>query len=177
MPLKVNAVPLVMLVARVVVFTISAVLPVTFTNFNTAAASWGDWQPPAFTVDAWGGIQVRVPRTYHGYEGRSHSLWFGDIQRIGQFGWYETSFMVMALTGRQSSVDPFSLDPGADAAKALWNGMAEYQVAWPFTKLEPDNLDEFIERWAGWFAAGASGLLSHPSSMPERPPQDSWRRS
>lgn len=149
----------------------------TFTNCNTGTASWGDWQSPAFTVDAWGGLQVRIPRTYYDYEGRSHSLWFGDIQQAGQFGWYETSFMLMGLSGRRSTVDPFSLDPGAEAAKAVWNGMAEYQLAWPFTKLEPENLVEFVERWAGWFAAAASGQLSHPSSMPERSPQDSWRRS
>lgn len=149
----------------------------TFTNCNTGAATWGDWQSPAFTVDAWGGLQVRIPRTYYDYEGRSHSLWFGDIQQAGQFGWYETSFMLMGLSGRRSTVDPFSLDPGAEAAKAVWNGMAEYQLAWPFTKLEPENLDEFVERWADWFAAAASGHLSHPSSMPERSPQDSWRRS
>jgi serine/threonine-protein kinase len=149
----------------------------TFANCHTSTASWGDWQSPSFTVDAWGALQLRIPRTSYDYEGRSHSLWFGDIQQAGQFGWYETSFMLMALSRRRSTVDPFSLDPGTEAGKAVWNGMAEYQVAWPFTKLEPDNLEGFIERWAGWFAAAASGQLSHPSSMPERPPQGSWRRS
>lgn len=149
----------------------------TFENCNTGTESWGDWQSPCFTVDAWGALQVRIPRTSYDYEGRSHSLWFGDIQEAGQFGWYETSFMLMALSRQRSTVDPFSLDPGTEAAKAVWNGMAEYQVAWPFTKLEPDNLEEFIERWAGWFAAAASGQLSHPSSMPEGSPRGSWRRS
>ena len=85
--------------------------------------------------------------------------------------------MLSGLSGRRSTVDPFSLDPGAEAAKAVWNGMAEYQPAWPFIKLEPDNLGEFIERWVGWFGAAASGQLSHPSSMPERAPQNSWRQS
>ncbi|MBO0843868.1 MAG: serine/threonine protein kinase [Nocardioides sp.] len=149
----------------------------TFSNCSTGTASWGDWQSPAFTVDAWGELQVRIPRTYYDYEGRAHSLWFGDIQQAGQFGWYETSFMLLALSGRRSTVDPFSLDPGAEAAKAVGSGMAEYQLAWPLTKLEPDNLNEFIERWAGWFAVAASGQLSHPSSLPERPPHGSWRLS
>lgn len=149
----------------------------TFTHCTTGTASWGSWEAPAFTVDAWGGLQVRIPRTYHDYEGRSHSLWFGDVQQAGQFGWYESSFMLTGLSRQGSTVDPFSLDPGTEAAKAVWNGMAEYQLAWPFTKLELDNLDEFIERWAGWFAAAASGQLSHPSTMPERSPQGSWRRS
>jgi hypothetical protein len=54
--------------------------------------------------------------------------------------------------------------------------MAEFQVAWPFTRLAPENLDVFIERWAGWFAQAATGKLEHPSHMPERPPPDTWRR-
>lgn len=37
------------------------------------------------------------------YEGRSHSLWLGDIQQAGQFGWYETSFMLSELSGRRST--------------------------------------------------------------------------
>lgn len=147
----------------------------SFSDCIARNASWGDWQPPAFTVDVWGALEVRIPRTYDEYEGRSHSLWFGDIQQAGQFGWYESSFMLSGFSGRRSTVDPFSLDPGVEAAKAVWNGMAEYQPAWPFTKLEPDNLDEFIERWAGWFGAAASGQLSHPSSMPERAAQHTWR--
>lgn len=83
--------------------------------------------------------------------------------------------LLHALGAQRSKVDPFSLEPGTEAAKAVWNGMAEYQPAWPFTKLEPDNLDEFIERLVGWFGAAASGQLRHPSSMPERASQNSWR--
>jgi len=149
---------------------------ITLTDCPGRAASWGTWQPPAFTVDLWGTLAVRIPRNNHDYEGRAHSLWFGDIQAAGQFGWYETSFMFSGLSRRGSTVEPFSLDPGAEAAKAVWSGMAEYQLAWPFTKLEPGNLDEFIERWVGWFGAAASGRLTHPSTMPERTTQNSWRR-
>jgi hypothetical protein len=55
-------------------------------------------------------------------------------------------------------------------------GLAEHQVAWPFTRLDPDDLDEFIERWIEWFATAATGKLGHPSQMPERPPAKSWSR-
>ncbi|MDP9220225.1 MAG: serine/threonine protein kinase [Actinomycetota bacterium] len=147
-----------------------------FSSCTTRDAAWGRWQAPAFTVDAWGGMSLRFPRTPYEYEGRAHSLWFGDIQKEGHFAWYETSFMLTGFSGRASTVDPFDLDPGEPSAKAVWNGMAEYQVAWPFTRLDPENLDEFIERWAGWFAQAAQGQLGHPSQMPERPPQDTWRR-
>lgn len=72
--------------------------------------------------------------------------------------------------------DPFALPPGEQSAKALWSGMAEYQVAWPFTALVTGDLDEFVDRWLGWFAAAAQGSLQRPSSMPERPAEGTWRR-
>lgn len=138
--------------------------------------SWGGWDAPAFTVDAVASLSLRIPPGNAEYEGRSHSLWFGDVQVQGQFGWYETAFMVSPLMGHRGRQNPFSLDPGEESAKAVWHGMAEYQMAWPFTRLDPDDLEEFIERWAGWFAAAATGKLSYPSHMPERSAQGSWRR-
>jgi len=71
---------------------------------------------------------------------------------------------------------PLRASPGEEAAKALWTGMAEYQVAWPFTRLSLEELGDFIDRWAGWLADAAAGKLSHPSTMPERPTQWTWRR-
>jgi hypothetical protein len=147
------------------------------TDCAARQASWGGWQAPAFQVDAWGSIGLRIPKTPYEYEGRAHSLWFGDIQEKDHFAWYETAFMLSPLGRQRSTLDPFDLDPGESAAKAVWNGMAEFQVAWPFSRLESENLDEFIERWAAWFAAAATGKLSHPSTMPERPSNDTWRRT
>ena len=46
-----------------------------------------------------------------------------------------------------------------------------YQVAWPFAPIDQGDEGDFIERWLGWFAEGAQGLLRHPSSMPERRPE------
>lgn len=80
----------------------------------------------------------------------------------------------LAQRARQA---PFALDPGEEAAKAVWNGIAEWQVAWPFTRLDPDDLDDFVERWVGWFATGATGILRHPTTMPEKTPAGSWRKS
>lgn len=138
---------------------------------------WGGWQAPAFDVVLLGAVSVRIPADRNEYEGRSHSLWYCDAQEKDRFSWYETSFMVSPLIPKRGRQDPFALDPGEDAAKAVWSGMAEFQLAWPFTELVVGDLDEFVDRWAGWFAEAAQGRLAHPSSMPERPPQDSWRRS
>jgi hypothetical protein len=69
------------------------------------------------------------------------------------------------------------MNPSEESAKAVVSGMAEWQVAWPFIPLAVGDLDEFINRWGGWFADAAQGQLTHPSSMPERSPQGSWRRN
>jgi hypothetical protein len=89
----------------------------------------------------------------------------------------ETAFMFSPLLARQGRQEPFALDPGEESAKALWQGIAEYQVAWPFTAVGMGELDEFINRWANWFAEAAQGQLQHPSSMPERPVRGGWRTS
>jgi len=143
---------------------------------RTAVSPW-NWQVPALDVICHASLNLRIPQDRYQYEGRSHSLWFCDAQVESEYAWYETAFMVMALIPRPGRQDPFALDPVEESAKALWMGMAEYQLAWPFTRLVVGELDEFVGRWAGWFADGSEGRLTHPSSMPERDPGGSWRRS
>lgn len=135
------------------------------------------WETPALDVISHTALDLRVPEDQYQYEGRSHSLWFCDAKTAGEFAWYEAAFMVSPLIPRRGRQDPFALSPGEEAAKALWTGMAEFQVAWPFTRLSFEELDDFIDRWAGWFADAAAGKLSRPSTMPERPTQGTWRSS
>lgn len=143
---------------------------------KTPTDPWGGWQPPAFNVVAHAALGVTIPRDQYGYEGRSHSLWYCDAQDEGRYHWFETAFMISPLMSTTTARVPFARSPGIEAAKAVWNGMAEFQVAWPFTAIGTGDLDEFIGRWGGWFAAAAQGRLRHPNSVPERQPQGSWRR-
>ena len=145
-------------------------------SINQYAGGW-EGRPIVIDVICFASINLKMPTDDYGYEGRSHSLWFGNIQDAARYGWYETAFMVSPLLARSSRQKPFSLDPGAEAAGALGPGMAGHQVAWPFTPLVIGDLNEFIDRWAGWFAAAAQGQLHAPSIMPERSPDGSWRRS
>lgn len=147
-----------------------------FSGIKERPVSWGGWDSPAFEVVATAEINLRIPANRSEYEGRAHSLWFGDIQEAGQFAWYETAFMISPMIACRGRQDPFALDPGEESAEAVWPGMAEYQVAWPFTRLDADDLTDLIDRWGGWFAAAATGGLNHPSTMPERQAQGSWRR-
>jgi serine/threonine protein kinase len=143
---------------------------------RTAQNPW-QWDAPTFDVICHAELNLRIPEDRYQYKGRSHSLWFCDAQAEGEYAWYETAFMVSALIPRRGRQNPFALAPGEESAKALWMGMAEYQMAWPFTRLVLGELDDFINRWAGWFADAAGGRLTHPSTMPERDASGSFRRS
>jgi serine/threonine-protein kinase len=142
-----------------------------------AAGKWGRGQAPAFDVIATASLNLRIPPDRHEYEGRSHSLWFCDAREAGRFLWHETAFMISAWIPRRARQNPFALDPGEEAGVAVGSGMAEFEVAWPFTPLVIGELDDFIDRWAGWFALASQGKLGHPNSIPERPPSGSWRRA
>lgn len=139
---------------------------------ETSASPWM-WDPPAFDVVAHAQISVTIP-VRQSYGGRSHSLWYCDAREEGRFRWFETAFM--ALIRERGTLAPFALDPGEDAAQALWRGLGSHQVAWPFEPVHAGGLEEFVDRWASWFADAASGRLRHPRSMPERPAENTWRR-
>ncbi|MBZ4014201.1 hypothetical protein CCS38_00125 [Streptomyces purpurogeneiscleroticus] len=142
----------------------------------TSSSPWGDWDPPLFSVAAHASIKLTTSTPHGQYEGRSHSLWYCDAKEEGRFRWYETAFMTSPLI-RESlqTVAPYALTPGINSAKALWRGMAKYQVAWPFTALDMGDLSEFVDRWAAWLAAASSGSLYRPGTMPERSSEGSWR--
>lgn len=142
--------------------------------------------PLPFDVIAHAEVEVDQSNIPGGsYCGRTHSLWFCDAREPGQYAWFETAFMANPLmNGRQvgfsagRGFEPFSAAPKDEIAmQALGPGMGTYQVAWPFTLLVDDDLDECIDRWAGWLASASLGQLRYPSQMPERPTQGSWRRA
>ena len=128
-----------------------------------------------FEVVAYSSITLRSNPFQHGYEGRSHSLWYCDAQDAGVFRWFETAFM-SAFGAYEVTMAPFSLSPRErDVALAL-TGVHTYQVAWPFTPIDQGDERDCIERWIGWFAEAAEGLLRRPSIMPERNTEGTWRR-
>ncbi|MFD8462682.1 serine/threonine-protein kinase [Streptomyces antimycoticus] len=144
---------------------------------ETAAGVWRTTSTPApFDVIASATLSLKIPANYHGYEGRSHSLWYADAQTEDQYQWFETAFMDTPLRRTTGTIDPFALDPHHEARDAVSPRMTMHQVAWPFIPLVIGDLDEFISRWADWLARAANGQLTHPSRMPERDPQGSWRR-
>jgi serine/threonine protein kinase len=130
-----------------------------------------------FNVVAYTDVELSMPHDHYGYEGRSHALWFCDAQEAGHYAWFEAAFMLHPSMARQSNRDPFSLKPGDEAGAAVGHGVGTFQVAWPFTKLDDESLEAFVNRWAGWLADAAEGRLHRPTSMPERSPKGSWRQA
>jgi eukaryotic-like serine/threonine-protein kinase len=48
-------------------------------------------------------------------------------------------------------------------------------LAWPLTRLAVGALDDFINRWAAWFASAYAGELNQPLQMPETTIEKNWR--
>ncbi|GAA1410746.1 hypothetical protein GCM10009639_61890 [Kitasatospora putterlickiae] len=141
---------------------------------DTDPAMWRG-AAPRFDVIAYATISLECDASYGGYQGRTHSLWYCDAQTEGEYHWYETAFMTSPLLIRVApAIEPFSLPPGPEAGAALRPGMGVHQVAWPFTEVGISDLDAFIDRWTEGLANAAAGQLTHPSTMPERPP-GTWR--
>ena len=138
-----------------------------------AESQSGDAFDPVFDIVAYSKIRVASVPSRLGYKGRSHSLWYCDAQEPGVFRWYETAFMTLFSV---ASLEPYALNPDQDACHVLTQGLGGRQVAWPFTPIDQGSEDDFIERWLGWFADAAEGLLHRPDRMPERDPKGSWRR-
>ena len=136
----------------------------------------GKYFPPIDVV-VYAHIEIRIQPDQHGYEGRSHSLWYCDAQEAGVYRWYETAFMIHPFIPRRGRMDPFALPPGEQSYGALSGITTEYQVPWPFTAVDQGEEQNFMERWMEWFADAAEGRLQHPSTMPERSPKGSWRSS
>ncbi|MFF9432070.1 hypothetical protein [Streptomyces sp. NPDC014746] len=144
---------------------------------ETVPEIWRTTETPApFDVIASATLSLKVPTNPHGYGGRSHALWYADAQTEDQYQWFETAFMSMPFRPVVETTKPFALDPHHESRAAVGSGMAMHQVAWPFIPLVIGDLDEFIDRWATWLAQAANGRLAHPSHMPERNPQGSWRK-
>ena len=100
----------------------------TLKRFNVSDR-WGarnGWSPP-FDVIAYAAISVYLTTAdTHGYQGRSHSLYYADPLVKGSYGWHEIAFMLSARGTESRAQTPFAADPGEElVAKALpasWDG-------------------------------------------------------
>lgn len=115
-----------------------------------------------FRVIAYARIGVSVNAPNSTYKGRSHSLWYCDVQESGVFRWYETAFRSSGLSRVPRTTEPFDLPPNRDSFLAHSNVMHTVDVAMPFVAIDQGGEDDFIDRWIGWFASGVQGQLREP---------------
>ncbi len=112
--------------------------------------------------------------------GRSHSLYFADALVEGEYAWFETAFMDMPMMNRTGFRDqePFAISDLADVGlhHALGGVVGTRQIAWEFTRVDPGECDDFLQRWLDWFASSAEGTMYRPSQLPEHPVPRTWRR-
>jgi serine/threonine-protein kinase len=141
-----------------------------------AERDWSGRLPP-FDVIAHAAVGIGFPPDRHEYEGRAHSLWYCDGQVLGVYRWYETAFMVGAFQQLRTRMAPVAVGL-SEAGEAFSGGFGgRWQLAWPFTAIDDqEGEDEFIERWIEWFGLAATGELTYPSRMPERPVNGSFRK-
>lgn len=133
-----------------------------------------DWDGPFDVISS---AVISVTRERHSHRGwiaRSHSLWFCDAHRAGEYGWYEMSFMSTRPADVHSDLQPFSRKPG-EAVQYFEGVYGVGQLAWPVSEIDRDDTSEFMDRWIGWFVAAAEKTLDAPTTMPERVSQRSWR--
>jgi serine/threonine protein kinase len=118
---------------------------------------WVRGQAPAFSVISYADLALKIHpwpgHAWHGDTRRSHSLWYCDVQERGNYQWFEVAFSF--YPGPDWS-GPLAFKPDRHAAQALqWPEGFGRKVVWPFTPITPGDLDDFIDRWAGWFADAA----------------------
>lgn len=109
------------------------------------------------------------------WNGRSHSLWFCDVEEEGVYDWYETAFH-RVFGGQRPRINPYARTPlDADAQSALSPAISSVQVARKFFRIDDEHADEFVNRWIEYFAQAAQGGLYYPALLPEGE-KAVWRR-
>ena len=138
---------------------------------------WKTGEHPVFDVVGYAYLSITQPEGALNYKGRSHSIWFCDAEESGRFKWFETAFMLSPWSRKRSLKAPFDMDPCKEASEAFGMVIGKpFEVAWPFTPLVVGELDDFIDRWAGWFADAVQGNLYRPQEMPEHATGGTWRK-
>lgn len=124
-------------------------------------------------IDVVAHAHISVTQSNYWYRGRSHALWFCDAETEGEYGWFETAFIGPR---RPDELEPFAANPDdyTGLVREL-NTRGSLQVCWPFTLISGPALDEFIERWAEWFADASLGNLRHPLLMSRMEVEGTWR--
>ena len=92
---------------------------------------------------------------------RVHALWYCDPYKEGDYSWFETAFLdLRQIDSRVPFSQPDSHQINDQLQHILrFHSPHRIVLARPFTRLDENGTDEFIERWLGWFVKAAEGKL------------------
>jgi eukaryotic-like serine/threonine-protein kinase len=117
-----------------------------------------DWHPIAIG-------SITVQQKIGGEWSHGATLWFMRL-RDGEYRWYEVSYKRNPMMeGRQPPIGPSGIQVlvGGDiyghAAAAAGPGMSHIEIESRPTPIDDENVEGFIERWLGRFAAAYEGKL------------------
>lgn len=116
------------------------------------------------------GVCLEVNQRNSSYSGRSANLWYGDLDKSGQYRWWETAYWSWG-TRRILGSEPAGLvgEKGLEyAVLVVSNITSGVQFAYKPRPIDGEFRDQFVERWKRWLADAALNKLSSPSHLPEK---------
>jgi eukaryotic-like serine/threonine-protein kinase len=112
---------------------------------------------------------VMIDKT-NGYAGGVHSLWYCDAETKGRYRWYETAFYNRKGPVQNSAyLSPIALSPiNRKVALAINGEFSDFQVDWNPRPCDQLDVNQFVDRWIGWFADAVEGTLKYWMDHPSR---------
>jgi len=98
----------------------------------------------------------------------SSSLWYSKLSPSDDYRWREVSYFGGSSPSVKPSYEPYSLPNIADADRAAGRSLAANQIAFGPRSIDDEDLSDFEERWASFFAEAVEGKLRHPRYLPLR---------
>jgi serine/threonine-protein kinase len=139
------------------------------------------------------------------YAGRAHSLWFCDPDHSGQYAWHELGFMgtgaplpggyAPPLGGSilshyfgtvgpgYTNFSPMAFNPDHEEAVCALAKIEtthcykdQFGLAEPPRIIRIGEMDDFIDKWANWFAEASERRLTRPQFLrqPPRSAENEW---
>ena len=91
----------------------------------------------------------------------SRTLWFGDIETEGEYRWYEVGIKDSPIVGgSRREIRTANID---EANVAFSNSMTT-KVVGACHPIDDDDMSNFVNQWAFWFAQVAGGKLARDPS-------------
>ena len=133
-------------------------------------------------VFAYSSIKLSIHRASQAKRGLSHSLWYCDASKPGDFRWHQVGFKLDTpgpisdglfgyapnyMPWDAAGGEPFALPPEGEAYCALeekrgwfdFRSPRPYSVAYRLAPIDRDQERSFMDQWLLWFANAAHGEL------------------